>query len=202
MKSFRQWVGNSSRLPFDQCLRNPDPARCVRCILRVQVLAPQGTPTTDLPKTNYLFTGRELEPATGLYNYRNRFYHPGVGRFLQPDPIGFQGGEVNWYRYVGNRAANLRDPLGLQMLVAGQGVGVSGMGIGTGVLPPPVSEGTPPSAGDCSDIEMSEDEGEIDANLTTPNRCILGLVSSRNGAAFTSADNRMVESFSLRAKCL
>jgi len=80
----------------------------------VQVLDPQGHPTTDLPKTNYLFTGRELEPATGLYNYRNRFYHPGVGRFLQPDPIGFQGGEVNLYRYALNDPINLVDPSGLK----------------------------------------------------------------------------------------
>ena len=77
-----------------------------------QVLDPQGHPTTDLPKTNYLFTGREFQPESGLYNYRNRFYHPGVGRFLQPDPIGFQGKDVNWYRYVHNNPVNLIDPYG------------------------------------------------------------------------------------------
>ncbi len=27
----------------------------------------------------------------GLYDLRNRFYSPDIGRFLQPDPIGFAG---------------------------------------------------------------------------------------------------------------
>ncbi|MCS7064424.1 MAG: hypothetical protein NZM04_10395 [Methylacidiphilales bacterium] len=38
-----------------------------------------------------------------------RFIH---GRFLQPDPIGFDAGDVNWYRYVGNEPTNWIDPDG------------------------------------------------------------------------------------------
>jgi len=62
--------------------------------------------------TNYLFTGRELQPESGLYNYRNRFYHSGLGRFLQTDPAGFIGG-INFYGYVSNNPVLLVDPLGL-----------------------------------------------------------------------------------------
>jgi RHS repeat-associated protein len=66
----------------------------------------------------FLYTGREMlvDPnggiGAGLYDYRNRIYSPTLGRFSQPDPIGFDAGDVNWYRYVGNNAVNWRDPLG------------------------------------------------------------------------------------------
>ncbi|MBX9627173.1 MAG: RHS repeat-associated core domain-containing protein, partial [Gemmataceae bacterium] len=40
-------------------------------------------------------------------------YDPNVGRWLQPDPIGFAGGDPNLYRYVGNSPTNFVDPSGL-----------------------------------------------------------------------------------------
>ena len=42
---------------------------------------------------------------------------PDLGRFLQPDPIGFKGDASNLYRYVGNDWANRTDPTGLDTLV-------------------------------------------------------------------------------------
>lgn len=47
------------------------------------------------------------------WHMRNRQYHPGLGRFLQTDPIGIAGG-VNLYAYVGGDPVNLVDPFGLQ----------------------------------------------------------------------------------------
>lgn len=44
---------------------------------------------------------------------RSRYYNPGTGRFLQEDPIGFGGGDSNFYRYVSNNPLNLFDPFGL-----------------------------------------------------------------------------------------
>ncbi len=44
--------------------------------------------------------------------YRNRFYSPELGRFLQRDPIGYEAGDQNVYRYVGNRVVNEIDPMG------------------------------------------------------------------------------------------
>lgn len=60
----------------------------------------------------YAFTARELEPDSGLYFYRARYYDPHIGRFIQEDPIGFAGGDINLYRYVFNSPMNFTDPTG------------------------------------------------------------------------------------------
>ena len=61
----------------------------------------------------FKFTGRELDPVTGLQFNRARWYDAAAGRFLSEDPIGFGGGDANLYRYVGNRPAIATDPTGL-----------------------------------------------------------------------------------------
>jgi hypothetical protein len=43
-------------------------------------------------------------------------YDPGVGRWLEQDPIGFSGGDPNLYRYVGNAPTNASDPSGLSRM--------------------------------------------------------------------------------------
>jgi RHS repeat-associated protein len=45
-----------------------------------------------------LYTGRELDSATGLYYFRWRDYHAELGLFVSRDPTGFYSG-VNLYRY-------------------------------------------------------------------------------------------------------
>ena len=51
----------------------------------------------------FMFTGREYDSETGLYFYRARYYDPKIGRFISEDPIGFEGGDLNLYVYMGNR---------------------------------------------------------------------------------------------------
>ena len=59
------------------------------------------------------FTGREYDPDTGLSWYRARWYDPSLGRFLSEDPSGFDGGDLNLTRYVGNSPWNYSDPSGM-----------------------------------------------------------------------------------------
>jgi RHS repeat-associated protein len=58
------------------------------------------------------FTARERDAESGLMFYRARYYDPKLGRFISQDPIGFDGGDLNLYRYVFNDPANLTDPSG------------------------------------------------------------------------------------------
>jgi RHS repeat-associated protein len=75
---------------------------------------------TQLGASNYgvrhLFTGQQWYSEVGLYDLRNRFYSPDIGRFLQADPIGFSGDANNLYRYCGNDPVKFFDPWGLWQL--------------------------------------------------------------------------------------
>jgi RHS repeat-associated protein len=53
----------------------------------------------------------------GVWHYKARAYHPGLGRFMQTDPIG-QAGGMNIYAYVGGDPVNMVDPSGLVRSVA------------------------------------------------------------------------------------
>jgi len=66
------------------------------------------------PVAKDLFTGQRWHSELGLYDDRNRFMSPDLGRFLQPDPIGFKGDASNLYRYCGNDWANRADLMGLE----------------------------------------------------------------------------------------
>jgi RHS repeat-associated protein len=61
----------------------------------------------------YLFTARRGGIFyTQLYYYRFRDYSPLIGRFLQPDPLGYIDG-LNLYAYCANNPVNRVDPMGL-----------------------------------------------------------------------------------------
>ncbi len=72
-----------------------------------------GSPLTTSAFGNpWMFTGRQLDPETGLYHYRARAFSPAIGRFLQRDPLD-QLPDTNVYRYVENQPLDLIDPFGL-----------------------------------------------------------------------------------------
>jgi RHS repeat-associated protein len=53
----------------------------------------------------YRYARRRYEPETGLYCNGARAYSPSLGRFLQTDPIGTQGG-INLYACSANNPIN------------------------------------------------------------------------------------------------
>jgi RHS repeat-associated protein len=60
----------------------------------------------------FLFTARPYDPDTGLQNNLNRWYDLSTGRWMSEDPIGFDAGDVNLYRYVENTTLWSVDPTG------------------------------------------------------------------------------------------
>jgi RHS repeat-associated protein len=52
------------------------------------------------------------DDGDGLYYMRARYYDPTIGRFISEDPMGFNGGDVNFYAYVGNNPLGYIDPSG------------------------------------------------------------------------------------------
>jgi RHS repeat-associated protein len=73
---------------------------------------PFGATTINGASTNPVqFTGREND-GHDLYYYRARYYQPSHGRFLSEDPLGFGGGDPNFYAYVFNNPINYSDPSG------------------------------------------------------------------------------------------
>jgi RHS repeat-associated protein len=75
-----------------------------------RLVAQTGTVTNP-----YTYTGRELDPESGLYYYRARYYDPLTGRFLQEDP--FKGMlqlplSFNPYPYVLGNPLRFTDPTG------------------------------------------------------------------------------------------
>src|SRR2546422_1006058 len=71
------------------------------------------TTVTGPASTNtFQYTGREND-GTGVYFYRARYYSPVYQRFIAEDPLGFGGGDANFYIYAGDSPANFGDPLGL-----------------------------------------------------------------------------------------
>jgi RHS repeat-associated protein len=70
------------------------------------------TPADALTGNPFRYTGRRVDPETGLYYYRARYYSPAVGRFLQTDPIGTKD-DLNLHAYVYNDPIDRTDPSGM-----------------------------------------------------------------------------------------
>ncbi len=61
----------------------------------------------------YRFSTKELHGPSGLYDYGLRFYSPGMGRWMNRDPLEEAGG-VNLYGFVDNNPINDVDEYGLE----------------------------------------------------------------------------------------
>jgi len=62
---------------------------------------------------NLGFQSKYFDNESGMYYYYNRYYKPDLGRFLNEDPIGLNGG-LNMFAFVNNNPINYTDPYGLE----------------------------------------------------------------------------------------
>ena len=85
-----------------------------------------------LASLRYRFQGREWSAATGLVNFRMRWYDAETGRWLSKDPIRLGGG-LNLYAFCGCEPILNIDSWGLWTVQLGvSGIGGAGNGLTTG----------------------------------------------------------------------
>ena len=60
----------------------------------------------------YAYTGREFDVETQLQYNRARYYDATTGRWISQDPMGFDAGDSNLYRYSRNQPVAHSDPSG------------------------------------------------------------------------------------------
>ncbi|WP_254636623.1 RHS repeat-associated core domain-containing protein, partial [Acinetobacter oleivorans] len=71
-----------------------------------------GLPSVQTVKFNLRFPGQYYDEVTKQHYNHNRFYNPVLGRYLEPDRIGLEGG-LNPYIYTGANPINSTDITGL-----------------------------------------------------------------------------------------
>ncbi len=74
----------------------------------------------------FLYTGAYYDREVGLYYLRARYYSPELRRFIQRDPILFEG-DINLYGYTGCDFVNYGDWWGLWSIDIQIGTGLSGI---------------------------------------------------------------------------
>ena len=84
-------------------------------VIKVNAAAPIRTAANE-PRfaLNLRLPGQYADTETGLYYNDHRYYDPGTGRYLTPDPLGLRGG-INGYAYVANNPLKYVDPSGLTL---------------------------------------------------------------------------------------
>jgi RHS repeat-associated protein len=97
--------------------------------------------------SDFTFTARYTDATTGLQWNLHRWYVPSIGRWASEDPIGFDAGDPNLARYVGNGPTGNTDPSGLQAPAPPP------PGPGPGTTPPPQVT-VPPQPGPAQPVDI------------------------------------------------
>ncbi len=81
---------------------------------------PNETPTAGASAFTFdlRFPGQRYDAETGLFQNGFRDYHPGLGRYVESDPLGLEAG-WNTFSYSENSPLVNLDPSGLKIIVSG-----------------------------------------------------------------------------------
>jgi RHS repeat-associated protein len=85
--------------------------------------------TTGASADRYKYTGREWDSVVSLQYNRARYYDPAIGKWTSTDPLAFNAGDGNLYRYCGNGPTIGLDPLGAKVVLIFRPAGSLGFGI-------------------------------------------------------------------------
>lgn len=86
-----------------------------RAVVEQTRYEPYGWAANRLPRSGPGYTGHHEDAATGLVYMQQRYYDPGIGRFLSVDPVtadSVTGGNFNRYWYANNNPYRFVDPDG------------------------------------------------------------------------------------------
>ncbi len=128
----RLGAGGASRLFFihaDHLARPQKITDASRTVVWDGVFAPFGEvhAVTGSIVNVLLFPGQVYDPETGLAQNWHRDYDANIGRYMQSDPIGLEGG-FNTYAYANANPVTITDPTGEV------GLGGAGLGVAFGIL--------------------------------------------------------------------
>lgn len=138
------------------------------------------------------YTGHVSDAATGLSYMQQRYYDPGIGRFLSVDPVtanGTTGSNFNRYWYANNNPYKFTDPDGRESACISNG-GDCGMGPGTGQkimeVAPIIADFTP-IIGDIKGIAEAVQDPSV-SNIAAASVALIPVVGDAGGKLIKNAD--------------